>query len=56
MDDMRRYAAEALRQLWVFVVFPLLGGALAALTAPFVLQHGQRFRAEPEEPSAAGTR
>lgn len=47
---------EALRQLWVFIVFPLLGGALAALITPFVLQHGQRFRAEPEEPSATGPR
>jgi aquaporin Z len=27
----------ALRQLWVFIVFPLLGGALAALVAPLVM-------------------
>ncbi|GIJ38454.1 MIP/aquaporin family protein [Micromonospora andamanensis] len=29
----------ALRQLWVFIVFPLLGGVLAALVAPLV-EHG----------------
>lgn len=27
----------ALRQLWLFIVFPLLGGALAALVAPLVM-------------------
>ncbi|WP_348774359.1 aquaporin [Micromonospora sp. WMMD998] len=31
---------SALRQLWVFIVFPLLGGALAALVAPLVLRPG----------------
>ncbi|PTA42707.1 MIP/aquaporin family protein [Micromonospora sp. RP3T] len=30
----------ALRQLWVFIVFPLLGGALAALVAPLILRPG----------------
>ncbi|RKN20074.1 aquaporin [Micromonospora musae] len=28
----------ALRQLWVFIVFPLLGGVLAALVAPLLTQ------------------
>jgi aquaporin Z len=27
----------ALRQLWLFIVFPLLGGALAALVAPLII-------------------
>ncbi|RKN49545.1 MIP/aquaporin family protein [Micromonospora endolithica] len=43
----------ALRQLWVFIVFPLLGGALAALVAPLVTGHGGRYRGEPEEPAPA---
>jgi aquaporin Z len=38
-----------LRQLWVFVVFPLLGGALAALVAPLATRGNQRYRAEPEQ-------
>ncbi|MEH1013514.1 aquaporin [Micromonospora sp. CPCC 206060] len=40
----------ALRQLWVFVVFPLLGGALAAAVAPVILSVGRGYRGEPEEP------
>ncbi|WBB82203.1 aquaporin [Micromonospora sp. WMMD882] len=39
----------ALRQLWVFIVFPLLGGALAALVAPLILRQNSRYRGEPEE-------
>ncbi|MCI4064560.1 aquaporin [Micromonospora sp. R77] len=42
----------ALRQLWVFIVFPLLGGALAALVAPLVTSRNPRYRAEPEEPAS----
>ncbi|MGN9809417.1 MIP/aquaporin family protein [Micromonospora sp. BQ11] len=30
---------EALRQLWVFIVFPMLGAALAAVAAPIILGH-----------------
>ncbi|MBB5828393.1 MIP/aquaporin family protein [Micromonospora carbonacea] len=47
----------ALRQLWVFVVFPLLGGALAALAAPLVVRRDPRYRADPEKPTgpAPGT-
>ncbi|MER7889342.1 aquaporin [Micromonospora sp. NPDC094482] len=33
----------ALRQLWVFIVFPLLGGALAALAAPLILRPDGRY-------------
>ncbi|MEU4380270.1 MULTISPECIES: aquaporin [Actinomycetes] len=40
----------ALRQLWVFIVFPLLGGVLAALVAPLIIGRGRRYRGEPEEP------
>ncbi|MBO4208667.1 MIP/aquaporin family protein [Micromonospora echinofusca] len=40
----------ALRQLWVFIVFPLVGGALAAAVAPLLLSAGRRYRGEPEEP------
>ncbi|SCE68912.1 MIP/aquaporin family protein [Micromonospora mirobrigensis] len=40
----------ALRQLWVFIVFPLLGGALAALVAPLFTSANTHYRAEPEEP------
>ncbi|KXK62764.1 aquaporin [Micromonospora rosaria] len=40
----------ALRQLWLFIVFPLLGGALAALVAPLVLQRNPRYRGGPEQP------
>ncbi|WP_328339670.1 MIP/aquaporin family protein [Micromonospora sp. NBC_00421] len=43
----------ALRQLWVFIVFPLLGGALAALVAPLLLKQSPRFRGEPEAPEPA---
>ncbi|SCG68324.1 aquaporin [Micromonospora coxensis] len=42
---------QALRQLWLFVVFPLLGGALAALVAPLVTKRNPRYRGEPEEPT-----
>lgn len=42
----------ALRQLWVFIVFPLLGGALAALVAPIVTSRNPRYRTEPEEPAS----
>jgi aquaporin Z len=38
----------ALRQLWLFFVFPLLGGALAALAAPLVVQPSRRHRGVPE--------
>lgn len=34
----------ALSQLWVFIVFPLLGGALAALALPLAVGEGWRFR------------
>jgi aquaporin Z len=43
----------ALRQLWLFIVFPLLGGALAALVAPLILNRNPRLRGEPEEPETA---
>ncbi|MER7165569.1 MIP/aquaporin family protein [Micromonospora sp. NPDC000207] len=33
----------ALRQLWLFIVFPMLGGALAALVAPLVLERRSRY-------------
>lgn len=36
----------ALSQLWVFIVFPLLGGLLAAAALPLVLGEGWRYRAE----------
>ncbi|MFJ6195427.1 MIP/aquaporin family protein [Micromonospora sp. NPDC092111] len=41
----------ALRQLWVFIVFPLLGGALAALVAPLLVKRSPRYRGEPEKPN-----
>ncbi|MBM7079395.1 MULTISPECIES: MIP/aquaporin family protein [Micromonospora] len=43
----------ALRQLWVFIVFPLLGGALAALAAPLLVKPSRHFRAEPDAPDPA---
>ncbi|MFI9639377.1 MIP/aquaporin family protein [Micromonospora sp. NPDC051925] len=43
----------ALRQLWVFIVFPLLGGALAALVAPLLVKRSAHFRAEPDAPDPA---
>ncbi|MEU8020924.1 MULTISPECIES: MIP/aquaporin family protein [Micromonospora] len=46
----------ALRQLWVFVVFPLLGGALAALAAPLVVRRNPHYRADPEEPTGPAPR
>ncbi len=42
----------ALRQLWLFIVFPLLGGALAALVAPLIAKRNPRYRGEPEEPAS----
>ena len=36
----------ALSQLWVFIVFPLLGGALAALALPLTYGRGWRYHAE----------
>ncbi|MFC0005644.1 MIP/aquaporin family protein [Micromonospora siamensis] len=41
---------SALRQLWLFIVFPLVGGALAALVAPLFTGANTHYRAEPEEP------
>ncbi|SBT52615.1 MIP/aquaporin family protein [Micromonospora auratinigra] len=40
---------SALRQLWAFIVFPLVGGALAALVAPLLVPRDpdQRSRTEP---------
>ncbi|MBY8872394.1 aquaporin [Micromonospora sp. PLK6-60] len=46
----------ALRQLWVFIAFPLLGGALAALVAPLIIRRNPRYRAEPEEPAGPAPR
>ncbi|MFF5171489.1 MIP/aquaporin family protein [Micromonospora sp. NPDC000089] len=43
----------ALRQLWVFIVFPLLGGALAALVAPLIVNWNSLYRGSPEQPHAA---
>lgn len=37
---------SALTQLWVFIVFPLLGGVLAAVVLPIVLGEGWRYRAD----------
>jgi aquaporin Z len=42
----------ALSQLWVFIVFPLLGGLLAALALPLALGEGWRFHAEVDRPTA----
>jgi aquaporin Z len=39
---------QALRQLWVFIVFPLPGGALAAVVAPLIIGPERRYRGEPE--------
>jgi len=36
----------ALSQLWVFLVFPLIGGLLAAAALPLVLGEGWRYRAD----------
>ena len=45
-----------LSQLWVFVVFPLLGGLLAAATLPLVLGEGWRYRSDVDSaPRGAGT-
>jgi aquaporin Z len=44
----------ALSQLWVFIVFPLLGGVLAALVLPLVLGEGWRIRARVDSPAASG--
>lgn len=41
---------SALSQLWVFIVFPLLGGLLAALALPVALGEGWRYRAEVDAP------
>ncbi len=41
----------ALSQLWVFIVFPLVGGLLAALVLPLALGAGWRYRAEVDEPT-----
>lgn len=40
----------ALSQLWVFIVFPLLGGLLAALALPIALGEGWRYHAEVDMP------
>ncbi len=40
----------ALSQLWVFIVFPLLGGALAALAVPLTYVRGWRYHAEVDTP------
>ncbi|GAB3799993.1 MIP/aquaporin family protein [Micromonospora zhanjiangensis] len=43
---------HALAQLWVFILFPLLGGLLAALVAPVILGTGENIRHGPhDEPS-----
>lgn len=34
----------ALSQLWVFIVFPLIGGVLAAAAMPLVAEVGRRYR------------
>ncbi|GGL89342.1 MULTISPECIES: MIP/aquaporin family protein [Micromonospora] len=41
----------ALRQLWLFIVFPLLGGALAALVAPLVIHRNPHHWGGPEKPA-----
>ena len=44
----------ALSQLWVFLVFPLIGGVLAALALPYVTGDGWRFRSTVEaQPTGA---
>lgn len=40
----------ALSQLWVFIVFPLLGGVLAAFALPLAIGEGWRFRPVVDEP------
>jgi aquaporin Z len=45
----------ALSQLWVFLVFPLIGGVLAALAVPFVTHEGWHYRSTVEaEPAGSG--
>ena len=45
----------ALSQLWVFIVFPLVGALLAAAALPLVLGEGWRYRLEVEStPNDAG--
>ncbi|MEU8300939.1 aquaporin [Micromonospora sp. NPDC048909] len=44
----------ALRQLWVFIVFPLLGGALAALAAPLIIRPDGRYWGGTDERGATG--
>jgi aquaporin Z len=44
----------ALTQLWVFIVFPALGGVLAALTLPLVRGDGWRDRNGVEVPPVTG--
>jgi len=44
-----------LSQLWVFLVFPLIGGVLAALAVPYVTGVGWRYRSTVEAQPAAGT-
>jgi aquaporin Z len=45
----------ALSQLWVFLVFPLIGGVLAALAVPFITHEGWQYRSTVEaEPAGAG--
>ncbi|MFI7606747.1 MIP/aquaporin family protein [Micromonospora sp. NPDC049366] len=44
----------ALRQLWVFIVFPLLGGALAALVAPLIIRGDGRYWGGEERPERPG--
>lgn len=46
----------ALSQVWVFILFPLFGGLLAALVAPLVTGEGSRYRADPENPPAGRRR
>lgn len=40
----------ALRQLWLFIVFPLLGGALAALAAPLIIGPQRHYWGGHEKP------
>jgi len=43
----------ALSQLWVFLVFPLIGGVLAAFAMPYVTGEGWRYRSTVEAQPAA---
>jgi aquaporin Z len=44
----------ALSQLWVFLVFPLIGGVLAAIAMPYVTGDGWRYRSTVEaQPATA---